>query len=171
MQGYEMSNKMFEKVKILILDVDGVMTDGKININDRGEEIKTFNVKDGYGIRLLLDAGIDVAIITSRRSETVDHRAWDLGIKLVYQGITDKRATCIQLLEEKGLTSGQACFIGDDLPDIPLLKYVGLPVAVADAVKEVHETAIYITNKNSGNGAVREVCELILKTQGAWPEI
>jgi len=166
-----MLTKILGEIKLLILDVDGVMTDGRISIDDQGVETKAFNVKDGYGIRLLLAAGIDVAIITGRRSKSVEHRASDLGIKRIYQGVTDKKAVCIRLLEEKRLTSGQACFIGDDLPDIPLLKFVGLPVAVADAVKEVRETAQYITEKNGGNGAVREVCELILKAQGAWPFI
>lgn len=166
-----MVDKKAGDIKILILDVDGVMTDGRINVNDQGEESKTFNVKDGYGIRLLLDAGIDVAIITGRQSKSVEHRARDLGIKLVYQGVADKRSVCMKLLEERQFTSDQACFIGDDIPDIPLLKSVGLPVAVADAVKEVRETARYITGENGGNGAVREVCELILKAQGAWPKI
>jgi len=166
-----MLTKMLGEIKILILDVDGVLTDGRISINDRGEETKSFNVKDGYGIRLLLDAGIDVAIITGRQSKSVEHRARDLGINRIYQGIADKKSICIRLLEEKQLTKDQACFIGDDLPDIPILKIVGLPVAVADAVKEVRETARYITEKNGGNGAVREVCELILKAQGAWPRI
>jgi 3-deoxy-D-manno-octulosonate 8-phosphate phosphatase (KDO 8-P phosphatase) len=156
-------------IKLLILDVDGVMTDGRIIINDQGEETKTFNVKDGYGIRLLLGAGIDVAIITGRQSRCVEHRADDLGIKSLYQGVTDKKSVCMKLLEEKHLTSQQTCFIGDDLLDLPLLKFVGLPVAVADAVKEVRETAMYVTEKNGGNGAVREVCELILKAQDAWP--
>ena len=166
-----MVDKKAGDIKILILDVDGVMTDGRINVNDQGEESKTFNVKDGYGIRLLLDAGIDVAIITGRHSKSVEHRARDLGIKMVYQGVADKRSVCMKLLEERQFTSDQACFIGDDIPDIPLLKSVGLPVAVADAVKEVREIARYITEENGGNGAVREVCELILKAQSAWPKI
>ncbi len=157
-------------IKILILDVDGVLTDGRIIINDHGEETKAFNVKDGYGIRALLDAGIDVAVITGRKSGVVAHRAKDLGIRSVYQGVADKRSACMRLLEERHLTGGQACYIGDDLPDIPVLQYVGMPVAVADAVKEVREAALYITEKNGGNGAVREVCELILKARDAWPK-
>jgi len=166
-----MSDNRFEKIKILMLDVDGVMTDGRIIINDLGEETKSFNVKDGYGIRVLLDAGIDVAIITGRESRVVEHRAKDLGIRLVYQGVKDKKAVCVKILEEKNLIRDQACYIGDDLPDIPPLRYVGLPVAVADAVKEVREAAVYITQKEGGNGAVREVCELILRARGAWIKI
>jgi 3-deoxy-D-manno-octulosonate 8-phosphate phosphatase (KDO 8-P phosphatase) len=171
-QGYQvltMLDKILEEIKILILDVDGVMTGGRITLNDQGEETKSFNVKDGYGIRVLLDAGIDVAIITGRQSRAVEHRAKDLGIKLVYQGVKDKKSACIRILEERRLKNGQACYIGDDLPDIPLMRYVGLPVAVADAVKEAHEAALYITDKKGGEGAVREVCELILKAQNAWP--
>lgn len=166
-----MLNNLLKEIKILFLDVDGVMTDGRISLNDMGEESKSFNVKDGYGIRLLLGAGIEVAIITGRQSKCVEHRARDLGIRHLAQGVTDKKAVGIRLLEEKRLTKVQACFIGDDLPDIPLLKFVGLPVAVADAVKEVRETALYVTEKNGGKGAVREICELILKAQDAWPLI
>ncbi|MBN1625484.1 MAG: HAD hydrolase family protein [Deltaproteobacteria bacterium] len=164
-----MLDKKLKRIKILILDVDGVMTDGRIYMNDHGEETKAFNVKDGYGIRSLLYAGIDVAIITGRESGVVGQRAKDLGIKYVYQGVSDKRSAGIGLLQEKGLAGDQACYIGDDLPDVPLLRYVGLPVAVADAVEEVREAALYVTGKNGGDGAVREICELILKSQGAWP--
>lgn len=164
-----MMDKRLRGIRILILDVDGVMTDGRIYMNDHGEETKAFNVKDGYGIRMLLDAGIDVAIITGRQSGVVDQRAKDLGINLVYQGVKDKMSACKKLLQEMRLTEDQACYMGDDLPDLPPLRYVGLPVAVADAVKEVCEAALYVTEKIGGNGAVREVCELILKAQGAWP--
>lgn len=164
-----MLDQRLGEIKILILDVDGVLTDGRIIINDHGEETKAFNVKDGYGIRALQDAGIDVAVITGRKSGVVEHRARDLGIRNVYQGVADKRSACIKLLEERRLTGDQACYIGDDLPDIPVLQYVGMPVAVADAVKEVRDAALYITEKNGGNGAVREVCELILKARDAWP--
>ncbi len=164
-----MLDKKLKDIKMLILDVDGVMTDGRIYMNDQGEETKAFNVKDGYGIRLLLEAGIDVAIITGRKSGVVDRRAKDLGIRFVYQGVSDKKAVGIGLLAERRLTGDQTCYIGDDLPDLPLLRYVGLPVAVADAVKEVRDDALYVTRKNGGEGAVREICELILKAQGLWP--
>lgn len=164
-----MLDKRLRDIKILVLDVDGVMTDGRIYMNDNGGETKAFNVKDGYGIRMLLEAGIDVAIITGRQSGVVDQRAKDLGIKWVHQGVKDKMSACIRLLEDRQLTGDQTCYMGDDLPDVPLLRYVGLPVAVADAVKEVREAALYVTEKTGGNGAVREVCELILKAQGAWP--
>lgn len=166
---FAMLTKLLGEIKILILDVDGVLTDGRISINDQGEETKAYSVKDGYGIRQLLGAGIEVAIITGRFSKSVEHRAAELGIKRIYQGVADKKAAGLKLLEETRLTVDQACFIGDDLPDLPLLKFVGLPVAVADAVKEVREAARYITEKNGGCGAVREICELILRAQNAWP--
>jgi 3-deoxy-D-manno-octulosonate 8-phosphate phosphatase (KDO 8-P phosphatase) len=165
----EMLTKIVEGIKLLVLDVDGVLTDGRICINDRGEETKAYHVRDGYGIRLLMGAGIDVAIITGRLSKSAGNRAADLGIKNVFQGVADKKAVCMKLLEEKGLSMEQVCFIGDDLQDLPLLKVAGMPVAVLDAVKEVHEAALYVTGKNGGCGAVREVCELILKARNAWP--
>ena len=159
------------KIRLLILDVDGVMTDGRIVVNDRGEETKYFDVKDGHGLKLLIKAGIDVIIISGRESKSVEHRAKDLGIKEVYQGIKDKESLCAKLLKQKGLESDQICCIGDDLPDIPMFKHVGIPIAVTDAVKEVRDTACYITKNRGGNGAVREVCDLILEAQGARPQI
>jgi YrbI family 3-deoxy-D-manno-octulosonate 8-phosphate phosphatase len=157
------------KIKLLILDVDGVMTDGRILLNDRGEEIKCFDVKDGQGLRLLMNAGLDVVLVTGRRSKAVEYRAKDLGIREVYQEIDDKGSLCDKLLESKRLDSEQVCCIGDDLPDIPLFNRVGLPVAVADAAVEVRDAACHITKMGGGQGAVREVCELILKAQGFWP--
>ncbi len=166
-----MIDKKAEKIQLLILDVDGVMTDGRIVMNDLGQEIKFFNVKDGYGIRQLLNAGIDVAIITGRESETVRRRAEDLKIPIVYQGIKDKEAVCKKIMEEKGLVKEQVCCMGDDLPDIPMLNCAGLPVAVSDAAFETREMAAYVTKTPGGYGAVREVCELILKAKDAWPKI
>ena len=157
-----------EGIRLLVLDVDGVLTDGRIYMDDQGKETKAYHVRDGYGIRLLMGAGIDVAIITGRLSKSAGHRAADLGIKNIFQGVSDKKAVCMKLLEEKGLAMDQVCFIGDDLQDLSLLKVVGLPVTVSDAVREVREVARYITEKNGGCGAVREVCELILKAQNAW---
>jgi len=160
-----------KKIKMLILDVDGVMTDGRIVMNDLGQEIKFFNVRDGHGIRLLLKAGIDVAIITGRESETVRRRAADLGIPIVFQGIKDKESVCKKIMKEKGLEKEHVCCMGDDLPDIPMLNCAGLPVAVADAAYETRESASYITKTQGGYGAVREMCEIILKAKGIWPKI
>jgi len=159
------------EIKLLILDVDGVMTDGCVIINDLGQEIKHFSVKDGLGIRLLINAGIEVAIISGRKSKTVEYRAKELGIREVYLGIKDKESLYVKLVNQKGLKRNQVCCVGDDLPDIPMFNQTGLSIAVADAVTEVRDAADFITNNVGGNGAVREVCELILKAQGSWPDI
>jgi len=159
------------KIKLLILDVDGVMTDGLILLNDRGEEIKCFNVKDGQGLRLIMKAGVDVVLVTGRTSKAIEYRAKDLGIREIYQGIDDKESLCIELINSKRLNNEQVCCIGDDLPDIPMFNHVGLPIAVADAAVDVRNAACHVTKKGGGKGAVREVCELILKAQGSWPRI
>ena len=159
------------KIKLLILDVDGVMTNGQIVINELGEEIKCFDVKDGQGLKLLMGAGVNVIIISGRKSKTVEYRSKDLGIKEVYQGINDKESLCAELLEQKGLKPDQVCCIGDDLPDVAMFNRIGLPIAVADAVAEVRNAACYVTKNRGGNGAVREVCEIILKSQGIWTQI
>jgi YrbI family 3-deoxy-D-manno-octulosonate 8-phosphate phosphatase len=166
-----MSEDKAAEIKLIILDVDGVMTDGRIIINDLGQEIKHFNVKDGLGLRLLMKTGIDVVIISGRKSKTVENRGKDLGIKEVYQDIEDKESLYFKLVKQKGLNRNQVCCMGDDLPDIPMFKQAGFSIAVADAVKEVRDAADFITMNKGGNGAVREVCELILKSQGAWPGI
>jgi YrbI family 3-deoxy-D-manno-octulosonate 8-phosphate phosphatase len=165
-----MIEKKAKEIKLLVLDVDGVMTDGRIVMNDLGQEIKYFNVRDGHGIRLLLHAGVEVALITGRASETVRFRAADLGIKMVYQGVKDKEAVCKRIMAEKGLERDHVCCMGDDLPDIPMLRCAGFPVAVADAAMEIRDAALYVTKAQGGFGAVREVCEIILKAKGAWPE-
>lgn len=159
------------KIKLLILDVDGVLTNGQIMINDRGEEIKCFNVKDGQGLRLLTKAGIDVVIISGRRSGAVEHRAEDLGIKEVHLGVSHKEPLCKNLIQQKKLNKDQVCCIGDDLPDLSMFNQAGFTVAVADAVVEVREAADLVTKNRGGNGAIREVCEWILKAQKRWPDL
>lgn len=158
------------KIKLLILDVDGVMTDGTIWIDDRAREQKGFNVGDGFGIKCLMKAGIGVAVITGRRSGVVVHRTGELGIQEVHQGVSDKLVPFYEIMQKKGLTTEQVCYIGDDLPDLPLLKKVGLSVTVADALQEVKDRVDFVTGKEGGRGAVREVCELILKAQKKWAE-
>ena len=165
-----MTEEWAAKTRLLILDVDGVLTDGSIIMNDHGEETKCFHVKDGHGLRLLMDAGIHVAIITGRKSKAVKHRARDLGIREVYQGIKDKEALCKELIQYKKLDKEQVCCMGDDLPDLPVFNQVGFSIAVADASSELREKADFTTKKKGGKGAVREVCELILKAQGKWPD-
>jgi len=159
------------RIKLLILDVDGVLTDGRITINERGEEVKSFNVKDGLGLKMLMSTGIEAVIITGRKSMVVEHRAKELGIDEVWQGIKDKRALCKRIIREKGLEKKEICCIGDDLPDLAMFMEAGLRIAVADGVEEVREKADFVTKKKGGCGAVREACELILKSKGAWPKI
>jgi 3-deoxy-D-manno-octulosonate 8-phosphate phosphatase (KDO 8-P phosphatase) len=158
-------------VKLLILDVDGVLTDGRIVIDDRGVETKCFDVRDGHGIKMLKRANIDVAIITGRESDVVSHRARELGIDSVYQNIHNKLEVYEAILEEKGLKDGEVGFVGDDLVDLPLLRRVGFAAVVADGVEELKPYADYVSRNRGGRGAVREVIELILKAQGKWAEL
>ena len=157
-------------VKLLVLDVDGVLTDGGIIIDGSGNESKTFHVRDGHGLVMLRKAGIKIAIITGRNSKAVDRRAKELGIADVCQRCMDKVAAYEKLLMKFGITDRQVAYIGDDVVDIPLLKRVGLPVVVADAVEEAKDAATLITSARGGRGAVREVCDLILKAAGKWSE-
>lgn len=158
-------------IKLLILDADGVLTDGQIVINDRGEETKSFHVRDGQGLVLLMDAGVEVIIITGRKSVALEHRARELGIQKIYQGVKDKGDLCRKLMKEKKLEKDHLCCIGDDLPDLPLFQQAGLSVAVADAVDEVRHAAGIITENKGGKGAVREICEIILKARQKWEEV
>ena len=163
-------NKL-KSIKILLLDVDGVLTDGSIIYDDEGMQIKAFNVKDGLGIRLLIDAGIKVGIVTGRTSQTVHHRCKDLGISLIFDGVRDKAEVLDIVLEKTNIQAQEVAFIGDDLLDLPLLKRVGLSIAVADADETVRQNVDMVTFANGGEGAVREVCEAILKARGIWQEI
>jgi 3-deoxy-D-manno-octulosonate 8-phosphate phosphatase (KDO 8-P phosphatase) len=156
--------------KLLVLDVDGVLTDGRIRIDSHGEEIKVFCTKDGYGLKCLLRAGVEVAVITGRSSTALAHRMKDLGIKEVHQGVDDKGPLLDRLIRERGLKRENVCCMGDDIPDIPMLERAGLGVAVSDAAVEVRNFATLITKNRGGSGAVREVCELILMSKGLWPE-
>ncbi len=155
-------------VRLLILDVDGIMTDGSIVYDNEGGETKTFNVRDGHGIKLMMKAGLSLALITARSSQAVLRRADELGITLVYQGTRDKLSAFEEILEETSLEQGQTAYMGDDIIDIPVLKRAGFSVTVPDAASEVKERVDYITEKKGGRGAVREVVEMILKEQGKW---
>ncbi len=170
-----MNNKeIFErarKIKFLLLDVDGVMSSGKIIYTDEGIEIKEFCVKDGHGIKLLLRNGIKVGFITGRRSKALAKRAQDLGVDIIYQDAKRKMEVYLDLVSKEVLKDEEICYIGDDLPDIPILKRVGLAVTVPGGVSQVKEIVHYITRNEAGKGAVREVCELILKGRGVWEDI
>lgn len=155
-------------IKILILDVDGVLTDGKIFMDDSGNELKGFNVRDGHGIKLVIRGGIEVIFLTGRRSRVVEHRARDLGVKELYQKALNKKEVLDQILKEKKVSPSAVAYIGDDIIDIPVLRIAGFSVAVADAHEEVKKIVDYITKKKGGEGAVREICEILLKVQGIW---
>lgn len=155
-----------KKIRLLLLDVDGVLTDGRIIIDDRGVESKEFHVRDGQGIALLMRAGIDVGFITGRSSNVVRHRARDLGVTLVYQSVTDKLACYAAIKRQRHLTDAQIAYVGDDLIDQPVLSQAGLAIAVADGWPELHAVVDYTTKAWGGKGAVREVAELLLKAQG-----
>jgi 3-deoxy-D-manno-octulosonate 8-phosphate phosphatase (KDO 8-P phosphatase) len=170
----EMDNSLVKKmraVKALILDVDGVLTDGRIIFDDDGRELKFFHVRDGHGIKMLMRAGVEVIVLTGRTSRVVEHRAKDLGIESVYQGAKNKIAVLREILEQKGLKPEQTACMGDDITDVPLLKLAGFSVAVADACEEARNAADFVTCAGGGRGAVREVCELVLKAQGKWRDV
>jgi len=158
-------------IRLLVLDVDGVMTDGRIIMDYAGREIKNFDVKDGHGIKVLMRYGIDVILVTGRRSDVVEHRARDLGISEVHQGVTNKLEIGDTILRNRSLNYEHIAFIGDDIVDIPLLRRVGFSAAVADAAEDVRKCVDYVTIRKGGRGAVREVCEVILKAKGEWTDV
>jgi 3-deoxy-D-manno-octulosonate 8-phosphate phosphatase (KDO 8-P phosphatase) len=159
------------KTRLLIMDVDGVLTDGRIIQDGHGHELKVFDVKDGHGIVMAHRVKLRTALISGRESETIRRRAEELGIELVFQKIWNKLEVYEKILVDTELTHDEVAYIGDDLIDIPLLRRVGLAVAVADAVDEVKAAAHLITQRPGGQGAVREVIELILRAQGHWDSL
>jgi 3-deoxy-D-manno-octulosonate 8-phosphate phosphatase (KDO 8-P phosphatase) len=162
--------KAASKVRLLIVDVDGVMTDGSIILDDEGVQLKAFNVRDGHGIKMLQRAGVEVAIITGRKSEVVERRAAELGIDRVVQRSFDKLKAFNEMIGDAGLEAGEAAFVGDDVVDLPAMARAGLSIAVADAHEEVLSRAAFVTAHRGGRGAVREVTDLILKAKGLWDE-
>jgi 3-deoxy-D-manno-octulosonate 8-phosphate phosphatase (KDO 8-P phosphatase) len=159
---------MAGNIKMLILDVDGVLTDGSIILDNDGNEYKSFNVRDGHGIKMLIRAGIHVAIITGRHSKVVERRAQELGITEVFQKCHDKRTAYKKLMEQYTLEDPEVAYVGDDIVDAPIMALVGLPVAVADATEDTKEYALFVTESRGGRGAVREVTDFILKAKGIW---
>jgi 3-deoxy-D-manno-octulosonate 8-phosphate phosphatase (KDO 8-P phosphatase) len=158
-------NDIARQIRLLILDIDGVMTDGGLQFDNRGEEYKTFNSLDGHGIRMLLDCGIEIAVITGRNSGIVNHRMNELGVRHIYQGYRDKLQAYEKLLQDTGLESGQTAYVGDDLPDLPVMRRVGLAIAVQNAHVFVKQHCDWVTTARGGNGAVREVTDFILQAQ------
>ena len=154
------------RIRLLALDVDGVLTDGKLYFDNSGNEMKTFCTRDGLGMKALQQFGIRLAIITGRTSGVVTRRAEELGVNFVYQGQSDKLETFHLMLRESGVEAAEICYAGDDWVDIPLLDRVGLAVTVADADSLVKTRAHWVTSRGGGQGAVREICDLILHAQG-----
>lgn len=165
------SNARCQAIELILTDVDGVLTDGALVFDNQGVESKSFHIRDGLGIRLWQRAGGKFGILTGRSSHVVELRAAELGIELVRQGIDDKRAALGEMLDALGLGAEQTCYIGDDLPDVPIVKAVGFGVAVADACPELREAALFVTSSPGGRGAVRETIEHILKAQHRWSSL
>lgn len=168
-----LSNELIEKaskIRLLICDVDGVLSNGQVIIGNHGEELKTFNIKDGFGIKALQKHGIATAIITGRNSKIVEKRCQELSIQDYYQGHLDKESAFEELCEKYQINAEQVCHVGDDLPDLPLIQRAGLGVAVSDAHWFVKNNANWVTSQLGGFGAVREVSDLILHSQGLLDE-
>ncbi len=157
-------------IRLLLLDVDGVLTDGRLFVTDSGEELKVFHSRDGHGIKMLIASGVRVGLVTGRTSRAVERRADDLGITILVQGCRDKRAAVRRLLSEQGVAPHEAAFMGDDVIDLPAMEAVGFSVAVADAHPLVRSRAHWVTDQGGGQGAVRELCELLMRIQGTLDE-
>lgn len=160
-----------KKIKMLILDIDGVMTDGRIIYDSKGNELKCFNVLDGMGLAVLKQIKMKVVLVTAKGSRAVLRRARDIGVTEVWQNAHDKLKPYRQILKKHKLKNEDICFVGDDLVDLSVMKRAGLSVAVANACPEAKRIAHYVTKKEGGKGAVREIIEIILRAQNIWPEI
>jgi 3-deoxy-D-manno-octulosonate 8-phosphate phosphatase (KDO 8-P phosphatase) len=156
------AEKSLAGIRLVAFDVDGVFTDGRFYLSNDGVESKAFSTQDGYGIRRLIQAGIEVAVISGRSSDAVDRRMQELGVEHVFQGCKDKIAALEDLAATLGIAADECAFVGDDIPDLPLLRKVGFSVAVANAASAVREQCDYTTLADGGYGAVREVCDLIV---------
>ncbi|MFO7643289.1 MAG: HAD hydrolase family protein [Desulfosarcina sp.] len=166
-----MMNDRLKSISLLLLDVDGVLTTGTVTYNDDGQETKVFDVRDGLGIRMLMEAGLQVGIVTGRRSMALIHRCRNLGITIVKDGIGDKAAALESILQETGVAAAETAFMGDDLPDLPIMRRVGVPIAVGNAHELVKQSALVTTRAVGGRGAVREISERILKARGDWESL
>jgi len=158
-------------IRLLLLDVDGVLTDGRIIYGASGTEAKAFDVKDGHGLKLIQRAGISVGIITGRESEAVKRRAEELGVEYLYQGAKNKLKPFNEILERSGLNEKNVAYVGDDLVDLPILRKVGFAATVADAVDEVKSCVAYVSTRPGGRGAVREICDHLLRLSNKWEPV
>ncbi len=163
--------KRAARIKLLLMDCDGVLTDGRLWLLENGDEQKSFNVKDGLGLELFRRAGLQTGIISGRTSRAVERRARELGVRFIRQGEPDKIKVLGELLAQAGVAESEVAFIGDDLSDIPIMQRSEFAVAVADAAEETRSVAHYVTQARGGLGAVREVVEIILKAQGRWSDL
>jgi 3-deoxy-D-manno-octulosonate 8-phosphate phosphatase (KDO 8-P phosphatase) len=161
-----MNDASLKNVRLVAFDIDGVFTDGRFYLSDEGIESKAFHTQDGYGVRKLLDAGIAVAVISGRSSGAVAKRMAELKVRHVVQGCSDKVAALDEIIAKLGLSTADCAYVGDDIPDLPVMKHIGFPIAVANAVPAVKEQCGYTTAASGGFGAVREVCELVLAAAG-----
>ncbi len=159
------------QIKLLVLDVDGVLTDGSIMVDDHGTESKRFHVRDGFAIRAAMSLGLQVAVLTGRSTRAVTIRLADLGVELFLQGVADKAVGLDTLCQMAGVDPQQAAYVGDDLIDLPAMRRCGYPMAVADASPEVRDVARYVTTIPGGHGAVRNAIEHLLKAQGQWDKV
>ncbi len=162
------TRKKARNIRLLLLDVDGVLTDGAIVVDDRGVESKRFHVHDGQGITLLIRAGIQVGLITGHFSRAVNHRAKQLGIRMVYQRAQNKIEVYEKIKLRTGLKDREIAYVGDDIVDLPILRRVGLSITVKSCWKELKQLVDYVTSGEAGQGAVREIAELVLRAQGKW---
>lgn len=170
-QAWQTTLPKARDIKLLLLDVDGVLTDGNLIYSHEGKESKSFNTQDGFGLRMLQDAGVEVGIITARSSEALERRSKDLKITLLYQGAANKLVAYKEIVKATRLKPFEIAYMGDDWLDMVLLKRVGLAVAPANAVTEVKDMAHYTTEQSGGHGAVREICDLILEATGKYKEL
>ena len=159
------------RIKLLLMDVDGVLTDGRIIYDNQGNELKAFDVKDGHGLKMVQRADIALGIITGRSSQVVAKRAAELGIAILYQGAKVKLDPYREILKQTGLSDAEVAYVGDDIVDLPLLRRVGFSATVADALDEVKERVDFVTRRPGGRGAVREICDMLLQAQGRWESL
>lgn len=160
-----------KQIKMLLLDVDGVMTDGTIIYDDNNIQTKTFYVRDGFGIRLLMEAEIEVGVISGRKSEALRHRCKNLNIRHMYDNVKNKVEILDEIIVKTGIKADDIAYMGDDLPDVSIMKAVGIPIAVADAHEIIIEISHIVTSSKGGAGAIREICEAILKAQDRWNSV
>lgn len=160
----------FKQVKAFVFDVDGVLSDGNILVTEQGDQLRSFNIKDGYAMQLAIKKGYPMAVITGGRSVGVKKRMEGLGITDVFLAVSDKSAVFNEWLSHRGLTAADTLYMGDDIPDLANLKLAGLPTCPADAVEEIKAVAFYVSGRKGGQGAVRDVIEKVMKLQGTWRE-